>query len=158
MKLRTMRAIDFWVGVPLCFFCTGLVRLFGSRKGPERPRRVLFVELSEMGSTVIANPAMEKARDELGAEIFFLIFERDVWSVLLVDDVRGQYYYHSRDQPAGARAARSDSYYGRARPKLTRWWTWSCSRVTPRCSQVSRAPGGGWAFTASTAKVCTAAK
>jgi ADP-heptose:LPS heptosyltransferase len=87
MKLRTMRAIDFWIGVPLCFFSTGLVRLFGSRRGPERPRRVLFVELSEMGSTVIANPALEKARDELGAEIFFLIFERNVESLRLLDTV-----------------------------------------------------------------------
>ncbi|MGA2672577.1 MAG: glycosyltransferase family 9 protein [Terracidiphilus sp.] len=87
MKLRTMRAVDYWIGIPLCFLCTQLVHLWGKPKGPETPRRVLFVELSEMGSTVIANPAMQKAKDELGAEIFFLIFERNVDSLRLLNTV-----------------------------------------------------------------------
>jgi ADP-heptose:LPS heptosyltransferase len=87
MKLRAMRTVDYWIGIPLCFLCTQLVRLWGRPKGSERPRRVLFIELSEMGSTVIANPAMQKAKDELGAEIFFLIFERNVESLRLLDTV-----------------------------------------------------------------------
>lgn len=87
MKLRTMRAVDYWIGIPLCFLCTQLVRLMGQPKGPEKPRRVLFVELSEMGSTVIANPALEKAKSALGAEIFFLIFERNVDSLRLLPTV-----------------------------------------------------------------------
>jgi ADP-heptose:LPS heptosyltransferase len=87
MKLNTMRAVDYWIGVPLCFLCTQLMRLLGSRQGPEKPERVLFIELSEMGSTVIANPALEKAKKELGAEIFFLIFERNADSLRLMDTV-----------------------------------------------------------------------
>jgi ADP-heptose:LPS heptosyltransferase len=87
MKLKTMRAVDFWIGVPLCFACTQLVRLLGKPKGPAKPERVLFIELSEMGSAVIANPALEKAKNALGAEIFFLIFERNAESVRLLDTV-----------------------------------------------------------------------
>ena len=87
MKLRTMRAVDYWIGIPLCFLCTQAVRLLGRRKGPEKPSRVLFIELSEMGSTVIANPALQKAKDALGAEIFFLIFERNADSLRLLDTV-----------------------------------------------------------------------
>jgi ADP-heptose:LPS heptosyltransferase len=87
MKLRTMRAVDYWIGIPLCFVCTQIVRLMGSRKGPEKPRRVLFIELSEMGSTIIANPALQKAKDKLDAEIFFLIFERNVDSLRLLPTV-----------------------------------------------------------------------
>ncbi|MFZ0747036.1 MAG: glycosyltransferase family 9 protein [Terracidiphilus sp.] len=87
MKLRTMRAVDYWIGIPLCFLCTQLVRLLGAPKGPEKPRRVLFIELSEMGSTIIANPALQKAKDALGAEIFFLIFERNVESLRLLPTV-----------------------------------------------------------------------
>lgn len=87
MKLRTMRAVDYWIGIPLCFLGTLAVRLLGKRRGPEKPQRLLFIELSEMGSTVIANPAIEKARDELGAEIFFLIFERNVDSLRLLNTV-----------------------------------------------------------------------
>ena len=40
-----------------------------------------------MGSTVIANPALEKARRELNAEIFFLIFERNVDCLRLLPTV-----------------------------------------------------------------------
>src|SRR5215469_16756446 len=87
MKLKTMRAVDYWIGIPLCFLCTLWVRLLGTPKGPEKPRRVLFIELSEMGSTVIANPALEKAKRELGAEIFFLIFERNVDCLRLLPTV-----------------------------------------------------------------------
>ena len=87
MKLRTMRAVDYWIGIPLCFLCSIAVRLMGKPRGPEKPRRVLFIELSEMGSTVIANPALQKAKDNLGAEIFFLIFERNVDSLKLLDTV-----------------------------------------------------------------------
>ncbi len=87
MKLRTMRAVDYWIGIPLCFLCTLLVRLWGKPKGPPTPQRLLFIELSEMGSTVIANPAMQKAKDELGAEIFFLIFERNADSLRLLNTV-----------------------------------------------------------------------
>jgi ADP-heptose:LPS heptosyltransferase len=82
-----MRAVDYWIGIPLCFLCTQLVRLLGRPSGPEKPRRILFVELSEMGSTVIANPALEKARNALQAEIFFLIFERNVDSLRLLPTV-----------------------------------------------------------------------
>jgi ADP-heptose:LPS heptosyltransferase len=87
MKLRTMRAVDYWIGIPLCFLCTLWVRLLGTPKGPDKPRRVLFIELSEMGSTVIANPALEKAKSALGAEIFFLIFARNADSLGLLPTV-----------------------------------------------------------------------
>jgi ADP-heptose:LPS heptosyltransferase len=87
MKLRTMRAVDYWIGIPLCFLCTLLVRLMGTPKGPEKPRRILFIELSEMGSTVIANPALQKAKITLGAELFFLIFERNADSLRLLPTI-----------------------------------------------------------------------
>jgi ADP-heptose:LPS heptosyltransferase len=87
MKLRTMRAVDYWIGIPLCFLCTWVIRLLGTPKGPEKPQRVLFIELSEMGSTVIANPALQKAKNALGAEIFFLIFQRNADSLRLLPTV-----------------------------------------------------------------------
>lgn len=104
MKLRTMRAVDYWIGVPLCFLCTLLVRLWARPKGPRRPQRVLFIELSEMGSTVIANPAMQKAKDALGAEIFFLIFERNVDSLRLLDTVPKANIVTIRETSLGALA------------------------------------------------------
>jgi ADP-heptose:LPS heptosyltransferase len=86
MKVDTMRRIDRWAGVPLCALATVVVRLRdGFRSRTARPvRRVLFVELSEMGTTILAEPAMRKARAEIGAELFFAIFERNVGSLRLL--------------------------------------------------------------------------
>jgi len=75
MNVDRMRMIDHRVGVPLCFLATFLVKLFG-RAAPAgtAPKRVLFIELSEMGSTILADPAMKKARALWDAELFFVIF------------------------------------------------------------------------------------
>src|SRR5260370_22564526 len=45
---------------------------------------MLFIELSEMGTTLLAEPAMRKARAALSAELFFVIFERNVGSLELL--------------------------------------------------------------------------
>lgn len=83
MNVDTMRWIDRCVGVPLCAIATPLVRLWHKVRArpPHSAPRVLFVELSEMGSTVLAAPAMRKARDRLGAELFFVIFRSNVGSL-----------------------------------------------------------------------------
>jgi ADP-heptose:LPS heptosyltransferase len=89
MHVDTMRRIDRQAGVPLCAIATLLVRLRDAlRARTARPvRRVLFVELSEMGSTVLASPAMRKARAQLSAELFFVIFKRNVGSLQLVGTI-----------------------------------------------------------------------
>src|SRR5215510_11171732 len=86
MKVDTMRRIDRYAGVPLCAIATVLTRLAGWLGGGKtRPlRRILFVELSEMGTTVLAQPAMRKAADKLGAELYFVIFKRNVGSLDLL--------------------------------------------------------------------------
>ena len=76
MKVDTMRAIDYWVGVPLCLLLSLLDALLGAGRPPPRrpPKRILFIELSEMGSAILADPAMRRARRRFGADIFFAIF------------------------------------------------------------------------------------
>jgi ADP-heptose:LPS heptosyltransferase len=82
MKIDTMRRIDRLAGIPFCAAATVLVRLRDLVRGPARPiRRIVFVELSEMGSTVLAAPAMRKARETASAELFFIIFRRNVGSL-----------------------------------------------------------------------------
>ena len=90
MKLQTMRRVDYWIGIPLCFLATLWLRIVRVRNGAEKPSRILFIELSEMGSTIIANPALEKAKREFGSEIFFLIFERNAESVRLLPTIPEQ--------------------------------------------------------------------
>jgi ADP-heptose:LPS heptosyltransferase len=88
MNVDTMRRIDRQVGVPLCAIATLLTwaweRLRGRRARPLR--RILFVELSEMGTTVLAQPAMRRAREKLGAELYFVIFARNVGSLDLTGE------------------------------------------------------------------------
>src|SRR5262245_34512003 len=86
IKISTMRSIDFWAGVPLCAFATALLRI-SKLFQPVVPRpicRILFIELSEMGSTILAGPAMRKARDKLKAELFFVTFDVNSASVAVV--------------------------------------------------------------------------
>lgn len=89
MNVDTMRRIDHHAGIPLCFVVSGLlrlIRLFSPQRAAP-PRRVLFLELSEMGSTILADPAMRRLRDRHGAELFFAIFARNRASLRLLDTV-----------------------------------------------------------------------
>ncbi|WP_287963070.1 glycosyltransferase family 9 protein [Alcanivorax sp.] len=85
MKVDTMRRIDRWLGVPLCFLFTPWVRLFSPRR-PSHPKRALFIELSEMGSAILADPAMRKLRDQ-GVELHFVIFAKNRPSLDLLGTV-----------------------------------------------------------------------
>ena len=85
MNVDTMRRIDRMAGVPLCAVATVVVwcaALF--RRGTRPVKRILFVELSEMGTTILADPAMRKAREMLGAELYFVIFRKNVGSLDLL--------------------------------------------------------------------------
>ena len=83
MNVDTMRAVDKWAGIPLTFLLTLLNRLIALVR-PTRSRsveRILFIELSEMGSTILVDPALQKAKKEFDAELFFLIFEKNKGSL-----------------------------------------------------------------------------
>lgn len=89
MNVDTMRRIDHHVGIPLCFLVSGLLwlsRLIRPPR-PQSPRRVLFIELSEMGSTILADPAMRRLRDRHGAMLYFAIFASNRSSLHLLDTV-----------------------------------------------------------------------
>lgn len=88
MKVDTMRQVDYYAGVPLCFLVTLLFKVVGLLRPWHRtvPQRVLFVELSEMGSAIIADPAMRKMR-ATGAELYFVIFTKNASSLRLLGTV-----------------------------------------------------------------------
>lgn len=74
-----MRAIDYWVGIPLLFFFTlvsRIQRFIGLATLPVgRPRNILFIQLAEMGTMVVAYPALRKARElHPDATLHFLCF------------------------------------------------------------------------------------
>jgi ADP-heptose:LPS heptosyltransferase len=57
------------------------------RRPPRPTRRIFFIELSEKGSTILADPAMRKARDRTGAEIYFVIFAQNAESLAIAGTV-----------------------------------------------------------------------
>jgi len=74
MNPDLMRAIDYWVGIPLLFLLTLISRLQrfiglatspvgGPTSSVGGPRNILFIQLAEMGTMVVAYPALRKARE-----------------------------------------------------------------------------------------------
>jgi ADP-heptose:LPS heptosyltransferase len=85
-----MQKVDYWLGIPVCFALSAINSaksvLFTRRRG--KPKRILFIELSEMGSAVLAHSAIEEARRIFpDGEFYFLIFERNRESVELTGSI-----------------------------------------------------------------------
>ena len=90
-----MRAIDFWVGIPLTWLLTvafRIQRLVGLAASPNgRPRNILFIQLAEMGTMVVAYPALRKARELYpDATLHFLCFTQIRSSVEMLDIVASE--------------------------------------------------------------------
>ena len=89
IDVDSMRRIDRIAGVPLCFLASGFLKIWRRlRPRPPRPiRRILFIELSEMGSAILADPAMRKARERTGAENYFVIFTQNAGSLSIMGTI-----------------------------------------------------------------------
>jgi ADP-heptose:LPS heptosyltransferase len=91
MEPNTMRRIDFWVGVPACFALTlayKLQRLVGLKapKLDARPENILLIQLAEMGTMVVAEPAIRRLRrTHPDAKLHFLAFRQIRSSVELIE-------------------------------------------------------------------------
>jgi ADP-heptose:LPS heptosyltransferase len=84
--------------VPSCFVLTQINRLlFRGKRDGRLPRRILFMELSEMGSTILADPAMRKAQAKTGAELYFVIFKRNAGSLGFLKTVPDANIYTIRE-------------------------------------------------------------
>lgn len=90
MNVDTMRKIDRWAGVPICFLLTPFVWLLNVLRPSSKKSnvsRTLFIELSEMGSAIIVDPAMRKLRREGPAELYFAIFTKNYKSLELLNTI-----------------------------------------------------------------------
>ncbi len=90
MKVRLMQIVDRWVGIPLCAGLS-VVRWIGSFIFPvshHTPKKILFIELSEMGSAIIAHSALTRVKTLFPeAEPYFLIFKKNRESVDLLNTI-----------------------------------------------------------------------
>jgi ADP-heptose:LPS heptosyltransferase len=84
MNVDLVRKIDYWMGVPACwlFSLADFFLRFFNRKPGANPQKFLFMELSEMGSAILAYPTMQALKKRYPeAELFFLIFKKNRASV-----------------------------------------------------------------------------
>ncbi|AFV00894.1 glycosyltransferase family 9 protein [Simiduia agarivorans] len=89
MKVDTMRKIDRYAGIPLCFVLSVWFSLWQLifRPAKKAAKNVLFLELSEMGSAIIADPALRYVKEQPGAQVFFAIFKKNVGSLHLLNTI-----------------------------------------------------------------------
>lgn len=89
MHVDTLRLLDRFVGIPLCCFFTAmrwLARAVGRNRPLPSPRKILIIKLSEMGSTVLAYPALAELNKRCpGGELFFLVFKNNAAIVDALD-------------------------------------------------------------------------
>ncbi|SFV63538.1 ADP-heptose--lipooligosaccharide heptosyltransferase II [hydrothermal vent metagenome] len=89
MKIDTMRSIDYWVGIPLAFILSNLLkikRIFLKNKA-KKPKNILLIELSEMGSTILADPLMQHLKKKYQGTLYFAIFSQNAISLELLNTV-----------------------------------------------------------------------
>lgn len=81
MQVELSRKIDYWIGIPVCFILSSfkkIIQLFCLNKKTNQPKKIMFMEFSEMGSAILAYPAIKKAKAIYPkAEIYFWIFKQN---------------------------------------------------------------------------------
>ncbi len=90
MKKELMQIIDKWIGIPFCAILS-IFHLFRNIFSPKiqknKFQKILFIELSEMGSIILAIPALKKAGEIFpDAQLYFLTFRenKEIVSILKI--------------------------------------------------------------------------
>ena len=81
MQIDALRRIDRYLGIPLCWGLSLMRRIYTWIRGKPvlpRPRKVLVIKLSEMGSTVLACPALAELKQRCpDSDLYFLVFAKN---------------------------------------------------------------------------------
>lgn len=89
MNINLMRQLDRKLGIPLCFLLSILFwmkKIFQGKPSSEDSRKILFIELSEMGSMVLAFSLFKKTKELYpDAELYFLTFQRNRYAIDILD-------------------------------------------------------------------------
>ena len=91
MTVDSMRLIDRYIGVPLCWLLSVFLKLKEGliRKKDREPENILLLELSEMGSAILADPAMRWLIDQ-NKTLHFVIFKNNAASLTLLNTIPKQ--------------------------------------------------------------------
>lgn len=87
MNIKSQRAVDRYLGVPICVLLSLLGRFRGKASISTPPRRVLIILLSEMGSLVLAHPMFARLKQlypEVSIHVLLFAKNREVLDLLNV--------------------------------------------------------------------------
>lgn len=92
MNIKLARTIDHFLGIFICFVLSAVEdlkkHLFCKERTKVSPEKILFLGLSEIGSAILAVPAILKTKERYpDAEIYFWIFKENVDILYLLDFV-----------------------------------------------------------------------
>ncbi len=107
MKIETVRKVDYWIGIPVCLLLSILgwarSRLFPKKEPGRALKKFLLIELSEMGSAILAYPTIKAIqRDYPEAELYFMIFEKNRASVDILNLVQRENVLTIREKSLGS--------------------------------------------------------
>ena len=75
MRATTIRALDYWLGVPGTALLTAVRRVLPERSAAA-PKKILFLKFIEQGATVLAQDAIARATRAVGRDnVYFCVFE-----------------------------------------------------------------------------------
>ncbi|MDI6717447.1 MAG: glycosyltransferase family 9 protein [Patescibacteria group bacterium] len=100
MKIKLMRKIDWYVGVPLCYFLSvlnGIKKTLFNKK-LNKVRKILVIKFFGIGSIVLTSPALIALRDRFPeAEIDFLTFKQNEEILNLLNLTYKNYFIDSKN-------------------------------------------------------------
>ena len=81
MRVDTLRQIDRYLGIPLCWIVSLARRAHAflwAKPVLPKPQKVLIIKLAEMGSTVLAYPALTELKNRCpDVKLYFLVFAKN---------------------------------------------------------------------------------
>ncbi len=78
MDINRQRAIDRYVGVPICRLLSGVNRVINNDPDGAQPKNIVVILLSEMGSLVLAHPMFMRLKEQHPeANIYVLMFAKN---------------------------------------------------------------------------------
>lgn len=105
MKLQTQRWIDRWVGQALCAAVSLWARLLGGKAQaiPPKPRHILVILLSEMGSVVLAGPMFAALRQRYPSATVHVLQLKKNQEVAKLLGLAQPEHLHALDDSSGLR-------------------------------------------------------
>lgn len=89
MKIKSIRQLDYWAGVPLCFLLSVWESFSSKAPRKEIPvKKIAFIKLPELGAIVLAYPLLRQMKRKYpSAEIFFVTLGRNRGVFDLLDGI-----------------------------------------------------------------------